>query len=166
LAKYPEFIPSNGLTAGKYVSRTADFWTCGFFPGSLYALLERTMKYPQHLPSSEFDRAAFQSQLLELCRTWSDPLHGMAKRTNTHDLGFIVQPALRMDWELTGNARSFQSVVTAANSLASRYDERLGAIRSWDQCINTKESIIDKEMNFLIIIDSMCSKFKFLVLKR
>jgi hypothetical protein len=90
----------------------------------------------------------------------------MAKRTNTHDLGFIVQPALRMDWELTGNARSFQSVVTAANSLASRYDERLGAIRSWDQCINTKESIIDKEMNFLIIIDSMCSKFKFLVLKR
>jgi hypothetical protein len=82
----------------------------------------------------------------------------MATRTNTHDLGFIIQPALRMDWELTGNLQSLQSVITAANSLASRYDERLGAIRSWDQRINKKESITDKDTNFLIIIDSMCSE--------
>ncbi|KAG0645329.1 Unsaturated glucuronyl hydrolase [Hyphodiscus hymeniophilus] len=157
LANYPEFIPTEGPTAGKYTTKFADFWTCGFFPGSLYALLERTMKYPKYLPSSNFDRLEFQAQLLELCRTWSDPLHRMAKRTNTHDLGFIVQPALRMDWELTGNTRSFQSVVTAANSLSSRYNEKLGAIRSWDQCHNTKESITDKETNFLIIIDSMCN---------
>ena len=46
----------------------------------------------------------------------------------------------------------------AARSLASRYDEKIGAIRSWDQRINKTESITDKEKNFLIIIDSMCSK--------
>jgi hypothetical protein len=158
LAYYPEFISSTGETAGKYTSKIASFWTCGFFPGSLYALLERCMKYPRYFSSPKFNRTLFQDQLLQLCRTWSKPLHGMATRTNTHDLGFIIQPALRMDWELTGNLQSLQSVITAANSLASRYDERLGAIRSWDQRINKKESITDKDTNFLIIIDSMCSE--------
>lgn len=82
----------------------------------------------------------------------------MAQRTNTHDLGFIIQPALRMDWELTGNSRSLESVITAAESLASRYDERVGAVRSWDKMNNKKESITDKEENFLVIVDSMCSE--------
>jgi hypothetical protein len=66
-------------------------------------------------------------------------------------------PALRLDWELTGNARSFESILTAAKSLASRYDERVGAIRSWDKQFNHRYSITDKEENFLVIIDSMCS---------
>ena len=115
------------------------------------------MKYPKYLSLPGCDKIAFQSQLLELCRTWSEPLHRMAERTNTHDLGFITQPALRMDWELTGNSRSFESVVKAAHSLASRYDERVGAVRSWDKMINTKESITNREENFLVIVDSMCS---------
>jgi hypothetical protein len=116
------------------------------------------MKYPKYLPSPGYDRDVFQSQLLKLCRTWSEPLHRMAARTNTHDLGFIIQPALRMDWELTGNLYSLESVITAAQSLASRYDERVGAIRSWDRMINKNERITDKEENFLVIVDSMCSK--------
>lgn len=116
------------------------------------------MKYPKYLQTPTPDKASFQSQLLNLCRTWSEPLHNMAFRTNTHDLGFIIQPALRMDWELTGNHRSLQSVITAAHSLASRYDSRLGAIRSWDQSVSHAYNITDKEKNFLVIIDSMCSK--------
>jgi hypothetical protein len=83
----------------------------------------------------------------------------MAIRTDTHDIGFIVMPALRADWELTGNRKSLDSIITAANSLASRYDERVGAIRSWDQQFSKRYSITGKEENFLVIIDSMCSKF-------
>jgi hypothetical protein len=83
----------------------------------------------------------------------------MAFRTNTHDIGFIIMPALRQDWELTGNKRSMQSILTAAESLASRFDERVGAIRSWDQSFSKRYSIVDKEENFLVIIDSMCSEF-------
>ncbi len=66
--------------------------------------------------------------------------------------------SLRMDWELTGNAESLQAYVTAAESLASRYDENVGAIRSWDKAVSHSYEIIDKEKNFLVIIDSMCSK--------
>lgn len=160
MSQYPEFIPSSGPTAGKYSCKPAEFWTCGFFPGSMYALLERCMKYPKYLSPPSCGKIAFQSQLLRLSRAWSEPLHRMAARTNTHDLGFIIQPALRMDWELTGNPRSFESVIKAAHSLSLRYDERLDAVRSWDRMINRNESITDKEENFLVIIDSMCSKFR------
>lgn len=83
----------------------------------------------------------------------------MAKRTNTHDLGFIVQPALRQDWELTGNYDSRASVMTAAGNLASRYDDRMKAVRSWDKSVSTRYNITDKDSNFLVIVDSMCSMF-------
>lgn len=73
-------------------------------------------------------------------------------------MGFIVQPALQKDWELTGNKESLQSVINAAYALASRYDEKVKAIRSWDVAINDRYSITDMDKNFLVIIDSMCSK--------
>ena len=73
-------------------------------------------------------------------------------------MGFIVQPALQKDWELTGNKESLQSVINAAYALASRYDEKTKAIRSWDVVINDRYSITDMDTNFLVIIDSMCSK--------
>ena len=155
---YPEYIPASGESAGKYTLKPEIFWTCGFFPGSLYAILERSIKYPKYLPSPKSRAADFHGQLLELCRAWSESLHAMALRTNTHDLGFILQPALRMDWELTGNTRALESILTGANSLATRYSETVGAIRSWDKKSTLKESIIDKEQNFLVIIDSMCSE--------
>ncbi|OBT56878.1 hypothetical protein VE04_01976 [Pseudogymnoascus sp. 24MN13] len=77
--------------------------------------------------------------------------------TDTHDMSFIIQPALRMDWELTGNPRSLASVLTAATSLASRFCEKVGAIRSWDRTENARFTFDDMEEDFLVIIDSMCN---------
>jgi hypothetical protein len=155
---YPEYITTTGPDATFYTLREADFWTCGFFPGSLYALLERSMKYPQSLPIPSVYRKTFQNELLKLSREWVVPIRAMDTRTDTHDMSFIIQPSLRMDWELTGNAESLKNVVTAAESLASRYDKRVGAIRSWDRAVNNRYSFTDMEKDFLVIIDSMCSK--------
>lgn len=156
---YPEYITTSGPEANFYTLREADFWTCGFFPGSMYALLERAMKYPQALPIPSVYRATLQKQLLQLCREWVVPIRGMETRTDTHDMGFIIQPALRMDWELTGNLESLDNVLKAAESLATRYDERVGAIRSWDRAVNHRYSFTDMQNDFLVIIDSMCSEF-------
>jgi hypothetical protein len=98
------------------------------------------------------------SHLTDLCHKWSAPLHSMSARKDTHDLGFIVQPALRRDWELFGQQKSLNSLLAAAESLASRYDERVGAIRSWDGFVNAHHNITNMENDFLVIIDSMCSK--------
>lgn len=134
------------------------FWTCGFFPGSLYCILERCIKYPRSLGlKPSLQSTDLHPGLLKLCRAWATPLHEMAKRTDTHDLGFITQPALRMDWELTGNLDCFKSLVTAAHNLASRWSDDVGAIRSWDKSVSKAYNITDKEKNFLIIVDSMCN---------
>lgn len=117
------------------------------------------MRYPQALEVPTHVRPRFQEQVLKLGRHYGVAINQMSKRTDTHDMGFIVQPALQKDWELTGNQESLQSVVNAAYALASRYDDRVKAIRSWDVAINDRYSITDMDTNFLVIIDSMCSKF-------
>lgn len=81
----------------------------------------------------------------------------MSSRTDTHDMGFIVQPALQRDWELTGNPRGRESVTRAAYALASRFSPLVGAIRSWDRAISHRYRIEDMTENFLVIIDSMCN---------
>ncbi|KAH7410727.1 Six-hairpin glycosidase-like protein [Cadophora sp. MPI-SDFR-AT-0126] len=165
---YPEFVPQSGSGRGRYTLREADFWTCGFFPGTLYSLLERISRYPHAVPFLTGNRPNQREEelrdlklssgdLLSLCRTWAEPLHAMTGRTDTHDLGFIVEPALRLDWELTGNKRSLDSLITAANSLATRYDEKVGAIRSWDLINKVDLKIISMEENFIVIIDSLCN---------
>lgn len=150
-------MPQTGPNAGIYEEREADFWTCGFFPGCIYALVERSMKYPQAISIPAQMRPSIQEHLLKLGRHYSVAIEQMSSRTDTHDMGFIVQPALQRDWELTGNKASLQPVINAAYALASRYDERVKAIRSWDVAINDRYSITDMEENFLVIIDSMCS---------
>ncbi|WYZ41301.1 hypothetical protein EsH8_V_000196 [Colletotrichum jinshuiense] len=158
---FPEIVPQDGPNAGQYEFRDPDFWTCGFFPGTLYALLERAVKYPQTVrlsdSASDLSVSDIRTHLQGLCRVWADPLHGMANRTDTHDIGFIIMPALQRDWELTGNQRSFDSIVQAARSLATRYVPSAGAIRSWD-CLLKKDIVVtDMATNLLAIIDSLCN---------
>ncbi|KAL2222979.1 Six-hairpin glycosidase-like protein [Thermoascus aurantiacus ATCC 26904] len=163
--KFPEFVPQTGPDSGRYVLREAEFWTCGFFPGLLYSLLERAVKYPQVFLGLREDenqsvalaKSALRQQLLSLCRAWAEPIHAMATRTDTHDMGFMIQPALRADWELTGNERSLDSLLTAARSLATRYNDRVGAIRSWDMLSQKGVSITSMTDDFLVIIDSLCN---------
>ena len=155
-------MPQNGEDAGKYVLREANFWTCGFFPGILYLLRERAVKFPQVFPylghekeNLPFASSFLRQELVLLCKAWTGPVQAMMSRTDTHDMGFIIQPAVRKDWELTSNEDSLQAVLTAAKSLASRYGPAVGAIRSWDVLSQADVSITSMTQDFLIIIDSM-----------
>ncbi|KAF4554499.1 Hypothetical protein D9617_4g002540 [Elsinoe fawcettii] len=159
LPAYPHTVPQSGPEEGQYELREADFWTCGFFPGCIYALLERSARWPAHFsPSHSLSFSKdLHEYLLRLGRHWSVAIEQMSSRTDTHDMGFIVQPALQMDWELTGHFPSLQAVSNAAHALASRWSSKVGAIRSWDRAINYRYSYTDKDADFLVIIDSMCN---------
>jgi hypothetical protein len=156
---FPEIVPQDTGCDGSYSLREADFWTCGFFPGTLYLLLERLIKFPQSVRLGDISvgRPQLRNQLTTLCRTWSEPIRGMDTRTDTHDIGFIVMPALRLDWELFGNLQSLESIVRAARSLATRYVPTAGAIRSWDLLKKKDIEILDQTDNMIVIIDSMCN---------
>jgi len=157
---FPEIVPQQGPKQGHWEFREPEFWTCGFFPGTLYALLERSVRYPGSLSVGSAalrSSTTIRDHLLPLCKSWSEPLHAMASRTDTHDIGFIIMPALRRDWELFGNERSLASIVQAAHSLATRYVPSAGAIRSWDCLLKKDITITDMDNNLLVIIDSMCN---------
>ncbi|KAJ5831715.1 hypothetical protein N7474_000026 [Penicillium riverlandense] len=154
-SNYPNYVPGTGSNVGKYVLSDISSWTSGFFPGSLYELLERSIKFPNHLSANGLDPSMVRAQLLNLSRHWGNPLHREAFRTDTHDLGFMLMPALQKDWELTGNRESLDFLITAAHSLATRFDKRVNAVRSWDTLVTKRQNITDQETNFLIIIDSM-----------
>ena len=160
---FPETVPQRGPNYGQYEYREPDFWTCGFFPGELWALRERLIKYPQHIhidPEGQC-AATTRRQLLERlaaeCAVWTEPIHAMAARRDTHDLGFIIMPALQREWELTANPRSLDSIIRAAQSLATRYIPSAGAIRSWDLLLKKEISVMDTTTNALLIIDSLCN---------
>ncbi|VUC34745.1 unnamed protein product [Clonostachys rosea] len=152
---YPEYVPQSGEDAGKYMLREAEFWTCGFFPGSIYSLIERLVRFPQAVPSEQ--KQLLLKKLLSLGKTWSDPIHSMAYRTDTHDMSFMVQPSMRVRWELLHDRQALDSIITAANSLYSRNNNTVGAIRSWDVLDQKGVDISSATDDFLVIIDSMCN---------
>ncbi|KAF4968322.1 hypothetical protein FSARC_4267 [Fusarium sarcochroum] len=153
---YPEYVLQTGEEAGKYHLREKSFWTCGFFPGSVYSLIERLIKFPQ-ASAGETKKKQLLKQLLTVGRAWSDPLHEYAERTDTHDMSFMIQPSMRVRWETLHEESALDSIVTAARSLYTRYNSKVGAIRSWDVLSQNGVDISSMTDDFLVIIDSMCN---------
>ncbi|KAJ1327067.1 unsaturated chondroitin disaccharide hydrolase [Microdochium nivale] len=156
---YPHHVPQQGEGAGHYQSKPISFWTCGFFPGSIYSMLERINKYPDVIRTGTreaVDISALRHRLETLGQTWSDPIHQEARLTNTHDMGFIMMPHMRPRWEMYHHEAALASIVTAANNLATRFDPVVGAIRSWDpeiwQLVTGGKG---RMRNYIVIVDSL-----------
>ncbi|KAL4882580.1 Six-hairpin glycosidase [Aspergillus karnatakaensis] len=160
-SRFPEVVPQDGPSAGLYRSRDISFWTCGFFPGCIYSLLERLVKHPSSVKfSAEKGKtlAAIRTRLEELGKSWSDPIHSQSCLTNTHDMGFIMMPHMRPRWELYHDEAALQSIVTSARNLTTRFNPAVRAIRSWDEDIYALvTSGRGKPGNYIVIIDSMCN---------
>ena len=94
----------------------ASAWTCGFFPGTLWAMYYHTGN-PMWRAEAESQQAAIESQ---------------KTRTNTHDLGFMFFPSYVNAYRLTGHPPFAQVALTAASSLDTRYVPGAGIIKtSW-----------------------------------
>ncbi|KAK9489374.1 Six-hairpin glycosidase-like protein [Lipomyces doorenjongii] len=136
-----------------YEYASYDWWTSGFFPGSLAVLLERAIKYPHCFPSADVNPTR-----LELAtRYWSDGVHSQATRVDTHDLGFMIHSAMQPLYDLTGDKRAFGTLVSAAHALVSRFSDKVGCIRSWDSTVNKRYSFTDASKDYLVIVDNMCN---------
>mgnify|MGYP005988640381 CR=1 FL=1 len=157
--RYPETVPQSSNDIGNYQSRTIDFWTSGFLPGSVYSLLERVIKYPNSCElNGHTTISTLQNSLQQLGLSWSDPLRSQALRTDTHDLGFVIMPHMRPRWELFHDTTALEAIITAAESLYTRFNPGVSAIRSWDDLDwLTDMAVTSKENDFLVIIDSMCN---------
>ncbi|MCD2192813.1 glycoside hydrolase family 88 protein [Actinomycetospora endophytica] len=97
-----------------WTTKPVDDWTSGFFPGELW--LARDLTGDQ----------AWTAR----AQRWTAPIASQIHRTDTHDLGFVVDDSFGEQVQATGQGAD--DVVTAARSLATRYSPKVHAIKSWD----------------------------------
>lgn len=105
-------------------------WTVGFFPGSLWYLVEAK-------GDEKFRTAAAR---------YTASLAAHQHNRRTHDLGFMLGCSFGHAHRLTGDPAYRAVLLNGAASLASRFDARVGAIRSWDW---------GRQWEFPVIIDNM-----------
>ena len=114
-ALHPPAYPVRTNPDGSWLTAAAKDWTSGFYAAALWRTYERTR-----------DPAWRQS-----AQTWQA---GLAPET-THDdtdLGFKLFDTYGVGYQLTGDASYKQIVLQAADTLARRYNPKVGMFRVWD----------------------------------
>ncbi len=109
-------LPRSTRADGSWEQRPFNQWTSGFFPGSLWYMYQLT-------------RAPEWRSLAE---RWTAPLEPAKSITTTHDLGFMIYNSFGHGFALTTNPAYRAVVLDASRSLATRFNSRVGAIKSWD----------------------------------
>ena len=124
-----QFPKSFDAKSGKSDNSDSGWWCSGFYPGTLLNLYEETK-----------DR----SLLTEANRILGVLAKEQYNKT-THDLGFMMYCSFGNALKIDPKPEYKQILINSAKSLASRFDPKVGCIKSWDS----------KKKDFLVIIDNM-----------
>jgi hypothetical protein len=124
--KFPKsFYPKTG----KFETSDSGWWCSGFYPGTLLYLYHETGNKEMLTEANRIMAVLAKEQY----------------NTTTHDLGFMMYCSF-------GNAEKFepkpeykQILINSAKSLCSRFDPKIGCIKSWDS----------NKPEYLVIIDNM-----------
>jgi rhamnogalacturonyl hydrolase YesR len=111
-------------------------WTEGFIPGSFWYLYEdakdNKWKVAAEKYQSKYEYHKFN--------------------THNHDLGFIFNCSYGNGYRLTKNDAFKAVMITAADSLSTRFNPRVGCIQSWDVDNGWQAT---RDWSFPVIIDNM-----------
>ncbi len=111
------------------ITSNSDWWCSGFYPGTLWYLYEYTKD------ESLKTEALRATTLLEKEKN----------NIGTHDLGFMMGCSFGNANRITPKPEYKEILLTSARSLATRFNSKIGCIKSWDS----------KPGDFLVIIDNM-----------
>ncbi len=131
----PERLPYTINKKGELVTVSPKNWTSGFFPGSLWYLYEYSGKKETKEAAIEMTERIREQQYM----------------TYNHDVGFMINCSFGNALRLTGNKDFERVIVTAANSLSTRFNKKLGVIKSWDNNNWQYPVIIDNMMNLELL---------------
>lgn len=121
------FYPRSTNSDGSIKRVRANDWTSGFFPGSLWYMYEITKE------------ATWRGR----AEAWTAGLESQQFNKSTHDVGFMLFSSFGQGYRLTGNQKYKQILLQGAKSLATRYNPKVGCIKSWNA------------FHFPVIIDNM-----------
>lgn len=124
-------LPKTINKDGKLETSNYSWWCSGFFPGELWYLYENN-------PTPELKKYA---------EMYTERLEKVKDITYSHDVGFMLYCSYGNGYRITGNPSYKDVMITGANSLCTRYDSVIGAIRSWD--------FNKQKWQYPVIIDNM-----------
>ncbi|MGB3801847.1 MAG: glycoside hydrolase family 88 protein [Lewinella sp.] len=113
----------------EYEFSDSGWWVSGFYPGTLLMLYQETG----------------DEELLTEAKRIMQVLEKEKNNTRTHDLGFMMYDSFGELYEMDPDEETKQILLKSAESLASRFEPTVGAIKSWDS----------REGDYLVIIDNM-----------
>jgi hypothetical protein len=122
---------------GTYRDLPSSWWCSGFFPGSLWYLYEKTKDV-------KWEKSA---------RLWTAAVEKEQFNKGTHDLGFMMFDSFGNELRLTKDPHAKKVLIQSAKSLASRFDPKIGLIKSWNTFKGgfTYPVIIDNMMNLELL---------------
>jgi hypothetical protein len=129
------FPRSMGNSDKKWYVVKADAWTSGFFPGLLWYMYQYTGD------SLWRNYAIARTENLDRQKYYSA----------SHDIGFIMFDSFGNGYPLTKNQKYKQTLLVAAQTLAKRYNSKVGCTRSWDTGKWKYPVIIDNMMNMELL---------------
>jgi unsaturated chondroitin disaccharide hydrolase len=118
-----------------FVTSGAEWWCSGFYPGTLLYLYEETK---EQILLTEAER------MLKL-------LVPEQFDQSTHDLGFMMYCSFGNYDRLKPSAENKKILLNSAKSLSSRFDPKVGCIRSWNSSARDFVVIIDNMMNLELL---------------
>ncbi|MDT0687746.1 glycoside hydrolase family 88 protein [Autumnicola psychrophila] len=119
----------------RFETSGSNWWVSGFYPGTLLYLYEETG----------------DPELMEEAERILKDLEKEQYNTSTHDLGFMMFDSFGAANRLDPREEYDEILMNSAKSLATRFDEEVGAIRSWDSDDDSFLVIVDNMMNLELL---------------
>lgn len=128
-----ELLPKTVDRFGNLQTCKSDWWVSGFFPGQLWYLYEYSKNEEVKNYAVEFSKRVEKEKFT----------------TDNHDVGFIIHCSFGNGFRITKDSTYLEIIKTASNSLITRFNKKIGAIRSWDT------GQWNKQWQYAVIIDNM-----------
>ena len=133
----PDLLPRTFDASGNLITAKPDWWTSGFFPGSLWYLYEYSK----------------DEKMKEAAAAMTSRIEKEKNNTGTHDLGFMLYCSFGNGLRLTGDEKYSDVLLTGAKSLSTRFHSNIGCIQSWNSRRGWQYPvIIDNMMNLELLM--------------
>lgn len=127
----PSLVSPRSIDGDSLIMSRSKDWTSGFFAGNLWYMYE--------LSGDE--------KWLEKAKYFTEKMEVEKSNATTHDMGFKMYCSFGNGYRLSKLSRYRDILIEAATTLSSRYNEKIGSLRSWDHSRN--------KWDFPVIIDNM-----------
>ncbi len=136
--KNKQNILPRAFDKGKIITVGSADWTSGFFPGVLWYCYENSKS----------------NEVLSYAKEYTSRLEKEQFTTDNHDVGFILNCSYGNGYRLTNDSNYLKVLINGAKSLSTRYNAKVGLIRSWDfhKDLWQYPVIIDNMMNLELLL--------------